>query len=175
MAFATHDDLELFTGATYDEARANLLLDIATATIRARTAQTLSRVTGHQVVLAGTAETSAVLPERPVVSVAEVSWDGDVLDEGTWEYDGYGSISRYGGWRGQPITVTYTHGFDPIPDDLKGLCLVMVQRALDNPTGIASESIGSYSVSYGRQSGVYIAEDELAIVDRYRQNVHSLG
>jgi hypothetical protein len=87
----------------------------------------------------------------------------------------------WGGWGGPKATVvvTYSHGYEVIPDDIKGVCLSAAARAftspgLVNPAGVESETIDGYAVTYrsnmanGSTAGVTLAEDESRIVKRYR-------
>lgn len=193
MAFATEAELEAYTGTSIDTTRAELLLDLATGAIRAYTNQTISRVTSDVVVLPGSWSNRLELPERPVVSVATVKiedttlvadadyvWDGRwTLLRGTSEAgvlvinDGP-LISSHGDWggAGAQVTVTYTHGFATIPDDVKGVCLALAARSLASPDGVNSESVGSYSVSYSRSGGaVSLLDEERRLLDRYRRRV----
>lgn len=193
MAFATEAELEAYTGTSIATTRAELLLDLATGAIRAYTNQTISRVTSDVVVLPGSWSNRLELPERPVASVATVKiddttlvadtdyvWDGRwTLLRGTSEAgvlvinDGT-LISSHGDWggAGAQVTVTYTHGFATIPDDIKGVCLALAARSLASPDGVNSESVGSYSVSYSRSGGaVSLLDEERRLLDRYRRRV----
>jgi hypothetical protein len=115
------------------------------------------------------------LPELPVVSVASVTEDGDVLTAG--RNDDYllgrqGQLYRIGrDWVDGPqqVTVIYTHGIDPdydlsgLPDDLRGVVARAAARRYqaglraantDAISGLQSTTIGDYSVTYGsEQSG----------------------
>lgn len=193
MAFATEAELEAYTGTSIATTRAELLLDLATGAIRAYTNQTISRVTSDVVVLPGSWSNRLELPERPVVSVATVKIDDTTLVADTdYVWDGRWTllrgtseagvlvindgplISSHGDWggAGAQVTVTYTHGFATIPDDIKGVCLALAARSLASPDGVNSESVGSYSVSYSRSGGaVSLLDEERRLLDRYRRRV----
>lgn len=52
----------------------------------------------------------------------------------------------------QWVDVTYTHGYDPIPDDVVGVVCDMVAAALDSPpegAPVVSETMGPFSESHG--------------------------
>lgn len=149
-SLATPEELSLFLGGQQvDPERAELLLDIASDAVRRACAQTFDLVTDDVATLRGTWAGVLRLPERPVVSVAEVLLDGvEVTD-----YDLVGDeLHRTPGlgWGGSAVTiqVTYTHGFAEVPADLRGWVLTVAARGITNPTGVTQESIDGYAVSY---------------------------
>lgn len=193
VAFATEAELEAYTGTSIDSTRAALLLDTATGAIRAHTGQTISRVTSDTVILPGNYSAALELPERPVIAVSTVkiddttlTLDSDYVWDGRWTLlrgtnvtgvlvinDGP-LVSTSGDWGGPgaQVTVTYTHGLATVPDDIKGVCLALAARSLQSPDGVNSESIGTYSVTYGRTGGaVSLLDDERRLLDRYRRKV----
>ncbi len=193
--FATEAELEAYTGTSIATDRARLLLDMASGAIRAYTNQTISQVT-TTAVMPGNHSEKLELPERPVTAVTTVLigdttipvdtdyvWDGaHTLYRGT-KVDGVLSvngpdylINGWGDWGGPAakVTVTYTHGFAIIPNDVKGVCLALAARSLQSPDGVNSESVGSYSVSYSRTGGaVSLLTEEKALLNRYRLRVFS--
>lgn len=76
-------------------------------------------------------------------------------------------------WQGPTaqITVTYTHGFDEVPQDLVNEVAGMVALQLNAEVGISSEQIGQYKVQYARQgSGAMALSDETkAVLNYYRK------
>lgn len=193
--FATEAELEAYTGTSIATDRARILLDMASAAIRAYCRQTFTRTT-TTAVFPGTFGSALVLPERPVTAITLVKigdttltvdtdyvWDGQhTLHRGT-KVDGVLSvngpdylINGWGDWGGPgaQVSVTYTHGFAIIPNDIKGVCLALAARTLGSPDGVNSESVGSYSVSYSRTGGaVSLLDEERALLDRYRVRVFS--
>ncbi len=193
MAFVTEADLEAYTGTSVATDRATILLDTATAAIQAYCNQSFTQAT-TTVVLPGTFDSRLELPERPVTAITTVKigdttltadsdyvWDGGhMLYRGT-KVDGVLSvngpdylINGWGDWGGPgaQVTVTYTHGFAVIPNDIKGVCLALAARSLTSPDGVNSESVGSYSVSYSRTGGaVSLLDEEKALLNRYRRRV----
>lgn len=194
MAFATEAELEAYTGVSIDTTRAELLLDLATGAIRAYTGQTISQATSTAITIPGNYTERLDLPERPASAPTLVKLGDTTLTEDTeYVFDGRWSLFRgtaavglfvanlpesfltgYSDWGGPqtPITITYTHGFATIPDDVKGVCLALAARSLQSPDGVNSESVGSYSVSYSRTGGaVSLLDEERALLDRYRVKV----
>jgi len=108
-----------------------------------------------------------VLPELPVVSVASVVEDGDTLTEGSDEdyvLAQYGQLIRRGRrWAVGPqiVVVTYSHGYDEIPDDVAAVCARAASRAYqaglraaedEGIAGVVSKSLGDYAVSFGSEA-----------------------
>ena len=67
------------------------------------------------------------------------------------------------------MRVSYTAGYAAIPDDITLACMKYVAYLYSNPdkAGIASEHIGSYSVSFA-QMDMAIASDIVQLLDQYR-------
>lgn len=182
---ATSLDIENHLGRllTDDElARIDAVLADASAAVRSYTGQdfTASTTTERLRVRRG----SIVLPQRPTSAVAAVEdlnanglpyqWDG--LDRLLLTISNLDSFS-FVPWS-RPIAVvdvTYTHGYDPIPDDIVGVVCSIVTRALGRrpeDAGIQQESIAGYSYTVGSaaaQGGFGMLPDEKAVLDRYRR------
>jgi hypothetical protein len=102
-----------------------------------------------------------LLPELPVVEVTSVVEDGETLTvDDDYELGLYGQLWRVGRrWAAgtQIVTVTYTHGYAEIPDDVVAVCTRAAARAFqaglkaadaDGIPGIASKSLGDFAVSF---------------------------
>lgn len=178
-AFATPDELELYTGTTVGAERAQFFLDLASDAIRAACGQRLDLVTDDEVTFPGRWGAEFVLPERPVIDVTSVEVDGAELTG--WEFDGRDTLrlvnptaafdaADHGGHFGgtSPVTIVYSHGHDPIPPALRAVCLSVAARALATPDGVTQESVGGYSVSYSRVAGVALMPAELDVLAAYR-------
>ncbi|MGV9364520.1 hypothetical protein [Amycolatopsis sp. NPDC003731] len=91
------------------------------------------------------------LPQRPVVAVTSVvNSVGDAVAfyvDGAWLYADPRHPSGY------PLTVTYTHGFDPVPDALVELVCAVATRMSSVPDAVASgvrtEQAGAEAVTWG--------------------------
>lgn len=124
------------------------------------------------------------LPQHPVVSIASIT-QYDTGDPITYVWDGLNTVIFWGwpnrfdinltGWFPPVANITYTHGYDPVPDDIVAVVAQMAGRAYGLPateSGINQESLGAYSVSYGTAAasgGVGMLPDERTIVRRYRR------
>ena len=106
------------------------------------------------------------LPEIPVISVATVVEDGEPLVVGTdYQLGQYGILRRMDDdWAvgTQILQITYTHGYAVIPDDVVGVCTRAAARAyqaglaaasVGGASGVASMTLGDYSVSLGTGAG----------------------
>lgn len=192
-AFASTDDLGDLLGETLTGARlaqATAILDLATAQIQGWTRQRLERVVDDTIVLPGGTGWELELPERPVVEATVTAIDGVVPVVGSYRLVGT-TLIRPGGWAGPGlysanwpawtgyyppvVEVTYTHGFDPIPDNIRMACLQVAARMLQNPSGIRQEQIGSYSVTYsGDNTGELLTGSETDLLGRYRRRAESV-
>lgn len=172
---ATVADLEAYAQrGSLDAAAADLALRVASAAIRRHTRQTITFVENETVLLEG-GERSLKLPQRPLVvdgshplTVVEIP-DGsgvelsavegrDFIRQGSELSRGepFYVSTRTMGWPwGRPfgiwadrVRVTYSHGFEEIPDDVVGVCLDLAAATLSNPNRLRSEAVGGESVTY---------------------------
>ncbi len=164
-SFATVGELAAFTGRdlSQQDAGALLALELASGAIVAWCGQAIERVVGDLARLDGVASDRIVLPERPVTAVGEVRIGGTVVDPQALAHSASGVLARTDGgdFSAPPggVQVTYDHGYDPIPEAVRAVCLQVAARALANPEGIRQEGIGGYSVTYA-SAGVLLRDDE---------------
>lgn len=165
-----------------EQNRLTAVLDDVSAAIRSYTGQTISRATTtERLKITGL---GLYLPQRPIVSVASVKTTAAL----TLPFEWYGgdrvsveplwttSAPRTGQW----IDVTYTHGYDPVPDDVIAVACQVAIRALAVPidsTVIQQESIGGYSHSLGGAAangalGLLLGERQ--ILNTYRRRTRTL-
>ena len=163
--FATVADVENFLQVEVPAEKVDSVeraLTEATAAIRNYCRQHLSRVVGDTVKLDAPNGPKLFLPELPVVEVtAVVLGDETLMDEDDYWLSQGGILHRLDGRRwdltGNYVEVTYTHGYDPIPDDIVAVATRAASRvyqaglrAEDSGAilGIASKSLGDFSVSF---------------------------
>lgn len=154
-AFATSTDLAVRLGVdlTADEkVRADALLGLASDLIRKAARQEIDLKTST-VTFAGNVG-RVLLPERPVGEVTSVMVDDDFAE---FTIEGDYLVGPFFGGR---ISVTYVHGFSPIPDAIKAVCLEVVTRVWVNPGNAAQEAYGSERVSHGATTGLVLTDDE---------------
>lgn len=128
------------------------------------------------------------LPQWPVVSVASVvnsaSQAVTFVWYQSWAEIAVSSTALLNSWEVEPfayatptvpITVTYTHGYDPIPDDVVGVVCSIAARAIGQTPeagGVTEESLGAYSYKVGSaaaQGGFGMLDDEREIARGYRR------
>jgi len=165
------------TASTDDQARIQMALDMASAECRAYTAQFITPVSETITTYPmNVAQNQLVLPQWPVTAIASVTVDGNTLTElSDYIWTDRGIITLRGSfclgyYYGLPrtVTVTYTHGWNPIPGDIAEICLGLAKRNLDAPNDqqIEKEAIGSYSVTYSTLTDG-LSPAEKTKLDRY--------
>lgn len=113
--------------------------------------------------------TTAWTPRYPVTALA-LTRGGTTVPTSEYQWTDLGKItgvcsddwvinaSSYGGGA---LTVTYSYGLDPPPASLAALVAsavaTILRRGATNPTGILSERLGPYEVSYGSAEQAAIA------------------
>jgi hypothetical protein len=157
---ATPDDLRLaLQNPVLDDATATMLLELATAKVR--------RAAGGQLILDAT-DVAVIdvldldqwidLPQRPIRAVIMVVLDGTVITD--WRLVNQ-RLWRLIGWLTRwdmpsQAAVTYSHGY---PDGSRYLQLArsatlsLAAAGYGNPSGVTSESIDDYRVSYDEAAG----------------------
>lgn len=167
---------------TDEQTRATTLLIDASSRVRSHTRQTFTL--GQSTNVISPTDGQIVLPQRPVVSVdslGRVNADGKtILPYSVWTFDGIATImlgpptaiinapevwtDSDWFWRNVTYQVTYTHGYDVIPEDVVGVTAGMVMRVLMAPgaPGVIGETIGGYSyrIADGYPTAVVAMTDE---------------
>jgi hypothetical protein len=188
-------DLATLLGRTFtpeQELQAQALLDQASSVVRAYVRQDITRATTTDTFTMRRVDpvlhrcTGAVtLPQRPVIDIDAVLIDGTVTHD--WWQDGNDLLLRSWTWSSPPaanrppqVTVTYTHGWDEVPGDIKAIVLQAANRVIVNPSGIRSETVGGESVTYlipavGEYLGVLLSRTEQKVLDRYRRSAGSVS
>jgi hypothetical protein len=140
----------------------NTYLEVASTIVRDAAGCPISEVIST-VALEGVAATRLFLPGQPVTAVSDVEIDGVAVTDYRLTN---GTLWRSQGWTGlcEPaaVTLTMTHGLDPVPADIVDLVCRMAAQALlafrggdPAPRQVSSERIGDYSVTYAdTESGV---------------------
>jgi len=176
MGFCTVTDIENFLQVTIHtdpvkNASALRAIDEATEAIKNYCHQEIERVANEAITLDCAGGTKIFLPQIPVISVASVVEDGEALvvtDD--YKLGQHGILHRVDDlWTVgiQIVTITYTHGYAVIPDDIVGVCTRAAARAyqaglaaaaVGAVSGVASVTLGDYSYSLGTGSGGGVGE-----------------
>lgn len=144
---------------------ATLLLECATAVVQqAAGGQRIVQVVGDTFALIGTTDAWLDLPQIPVTAVSSVTLDGTALTAGTLDPSNYAlrgnRLWRTSGWQtywGQPSDVAgaYTHGYASGSQELqlaRSAVISLAKSQVSNPSGVSSESIDDYNVSFAAMS-----------------------
>ena len=138
----------------------------ATATIRNYTNQHIAYVAEDVVKLDG-GNRMLFLPELPVAEIVTVTEDGEELTEdedyALGRYDVVYRLKRPTWAAGYlNISVAYSHGYTMIPQDITDVATRIASRVYqaglkasdnDGVPGVASKSLGDFSVSYTAEQG----------------------
>lgn len=112
-------------------------------------------------------EGRVVLPLRPVVSVESVTRDGQSVE---WDWDAETETLAVSGCA--PVSVTFTHGYGEVPDDVLAVVLTAAQRVLTNPQDLRQETVGAVSVTYAAETiGASLSQADKDLLARYRRPV----
>lgn len=162
---ATPTDLAALLQQDLDASTANLVIDAATAAVQeAAGGQRILQVTNDTANLTGTTDSWLDLPQIPVTAVSSVTLDGVTVTAGspgsaatTYRLRG-NRLWRTDGWQtyiGEPsnVVVVNTHGYASGSQGLqlaRGATLSIARALYSNPSGVASEQIDDYAVSYAK-------------------------
>jgi len=176
--FATIADLEAFLQLDITTpiqiASAQMALRDATAAIRNYCRQHLEHVFSDPVTLDSPGGARLFLPELPAIHVSSVVEDGEALTAGDdYQLGQHGILHRIGQkWTAgiQIVTIVYSHGYAVIPDDIVAVCVRAASRAYqaglksadgEGVPGIASKSLGDFSVAFQSEGGGGVGEGVL--------------
>jgi hypothetical protein len=131
-------------------------------------------VENDTVTLYGDATDRLLLPAAPVVTVTAVTLDGDPLTPGTHyrvRRDA-GILRRIGGvwpdWA--EVSVTYSHGYDPIPEEIEEAVIDQARTIYRVQPGVQTVQAGGESITYGAQAAIGVTSQWTAAVENYRLN-----
>lgn len=114
-----------------------------------------------------------LLPSMYVTAITTVTMDDTsvltVEDQYIWSAAGvltHGNCWGYG-----VVEVALTHGYTDAPAEVTAVVQAVAQRAVSNPSGASSRSIGPFSESYGSLSSgtaLSLFDSEKEVLRRYR-------
>jgi len=161
MALFTDQDLVNFLGdPDLDTERVELARSLATGMIEAHTNQRIERQ--NYTHLLPVVDGVVTLPQRPVISVAEVLSMGDPV-EFRFNLTPWLLVDN----TLDKVQVTYEAGWDPVPNAVKAVALGLASRIFTSPSGVKTERIDDYQVTYeGAKDGLTL--QECKVLNRYR-------
>lgn len=178
-------DLEARLGRTLtgeEATRAAALLVDASAAARSYTGQQF--IEDETTVRLKVSRGKVRLPQAPATGVTTVEDTDENPVTFTWLMGQTVEVSTQvpDGWAFEPysqglqvVDVTYSHGYETVPDDVIAVVCQIAGRALGataESSGVQSETIRTYSYSLGGAAAsgpVGMLAGERAILDRYRQ------
>lgn len=167
---ASTKDLKRLLPAGASWAKAHLLLEKASNRFRGEVRRPISLVENDELTLDGDGTRVLLLPSAPVVNVTSVLVDGEQVTD--YEWSATGVLRRKAGWpdRLNAITVTYTHGFDPVPQDIQTVVLEQAQHSFYATPGVSSTQVGGISIATGGAALAGLSEHWATTVEKYRLN-----
>ena len=169
------ESLEDMLGLTFgaEEAkRAQGLLTLASGEVESYcTAVSLKRLDNDTVSLRGRWGSFLELAGPPIHNVTEALVDGVSV---SYKLTRDGLISSSWGGPTAIIEITYDHGLNSVPKDVRSMVLSRVVRAFSNPEAVMQKGIGSdYSVSYAADAEMITAlnKSERMSLRRYRRKI----
>lgn len=142
--------------------RVTALLKDSSASVRNYTRQHFTETETTDALVARNGR--VVLPQRPATAIGGVLSPAGAPVAYVWPGTDYlvvaGALTETWSWQFEPfvngppptLTVTYTHGYETIPDDIVGVVCSIVLRAIGREpldAGITSETIQGYSYALG--------------------------
>lgn len=176
-SFATPAELASWLQvASVDTASAQLQLNVATRAIINHCGWGILEATVTADPRDARGGRSLFLPTRHLTAVTDVVADGVALVAGTdYEWWGYGELERLGRcWPHKPrsVLVTYTHGYTPVPDDVKGACLSIAGRLYQNPSAAKAytKTAGPFAESQTYSDALPpLSNNEVVLLSAYKR------
>lgn len=150
------------------QAAAALALNVASGLVRAeaRCPFTIRDSTASLAIVDG-----VITLAGPVLSVESVTVAGVALTSAQWTLDDGLVTLNWDALRDCPrrARVTWRHGYALVPDDVKGIVLDAVARAIVNPRYLRQESTGQRSLTFATETiSLSLSQLEVDKLQRYR-------
>ncbi|WP_113705517.1 hypothetical protein [Nonomuraea lactucae] len=163
-----------------ETARIEALISDVSALVEAHTRRTFGRVENDVITLESPSELTLELPGKPVHQVMRVEIDGHEVTD--WSLV-QSALWRRWGWRlrwldmkPSTVKVTYTHGGDAVPADVKAVVCQEVIRLLSGTPGVQAESVGDVSITYADSGGsVGLSAAAKRSLNKYRRKAGSVA
>ncbi len=153
-------------GVAPDDASLLAALRAATAAFRAAVRHPVSRIDDDRVVLDTDGSASLLLPAAPVISVDRVRIRGADVPE--YEYSRDGMLRCPEGFPDAlgAVEVTYTHGYDPVPDEITEAVVTEAAAGYEAVSGVSSISVGGQQITFRAGTSRQFS----TVVELYRLN-----
>ncbi len=139
----------------------------ASARFRAAVRHPVSRIERDTVTLDGTGAGSLLLPAAPVTALERVTVDGDDITEAV-QCSADGMLRWPGGFPDTlgAVQVVYTHGYEPVPDEIADVVLSVAETAYAGAGDVASMTVGGEQITF-RQG---VSHTWSVVAEQYRLN-----
>lgn len=173
---ATPDQLAELVGSTADNPRVLRELALAEARFRGRAGAGWP-ITRHTATVAldghgrQSVKVRALALSACAVELVEQGATRTLVDGRDFEWSEDGIIDRLNGlWpdRRRCVRVTYTAGFDPVPDDVTAAVLESAAAAYRITPGLVSKQVGGITETYGTVEATGVTEKWSRAVNGYR-------
>lgn len=167
-------DLAALLQVAENEPKLVMALAAASSRFRGAVRHHVTLVGGDTITLDGGGTAAVLLPAAPVIAVDEVLLDGEELTDGThyaWSEDGF--LRRLGGcWpdRLRCLSITYTHGFAEIPEDIQEVVVDKARALYAVKPGLQTLQVGGITAGFGLQASEGVSAQWTSVVERYRLN-----
>lgn len=170
---ADPDELSIWLGKPPNDPKLLNALRAATRRFRGAVGHPVDLVVDDEVTLDGNGRESLLLPVWPTTAVTSVVLDDQILVEGTdYEWSDAGILRRLGGlcWpdRLRCLVVTYSHGWDPIPEDIQEVVIDQARTMDTVVPGVQSRAVGGQSVTFGATAAVGVSDQWSKAVARHK-------
>jgi hypothetical protein len=170
---ADPDELSIWLGRPPNDPKLLNSLRAASRRFRGQVGHVVDLVVDDEVTLDGNGRESLLLPVWPTTAVTSVVLDGELLVEGTdYTWSDAGMLRRLGClcWpdRLRCLVVTYSHGWDPIPEDIQEVVIDQARTMDTVVPGVQSRAVGGQSVTFGATASVGVSDQWSKAVTRHK-------
>jgi hypothetical protein len=170
---AAPEELAIWLGKPANDPKLLAALRAATRRFRGAVGHDVDLVTDDVATLDGNGRESLLLPVWPTTAVTSVVLDEVALVEGTdfsWSDAGMLRRLNYYLWpnRLRCLVVTYSHGWDPIPEDIQEAVIDQARTMFTVPAGVQSKAVGGQSVTFGSTAAVGVSDQWSKAVARHK-------
>lgn len=181
VALATEEDVLALTGGTAPDGL-DRLIQMASATVE-RFCRRSFRYAADEEITVRVTDGTMRLPNDPIIEVSELldpdgtevaadsfeAFEDGWVRRGLTQRDPDGPALR---WPSGLYTVTFTHGYLEIPDDVVGVVADVVARHLAVGAGRVSVSLGQFTESYRPDAGagLFLTSENRRALAGYRRS-----
>lgn len=178
-ALITVEELEAFMGRDFtetEESQAEVIIDLVSSVIETETG--CSFVLKQDDMIRVQADGYGIIelgspPVHDVVELVDIK-TGEELTGWTWD----GFVAVVGLDPEKSVLLTYSHGYDSVPGDIKAVAMGACSRVMYNPSGLRQETVGAISVTYpgigGEAGTINFSNLEKKVLGKYGNQTYSM-